>query len=113
MNELAVGVSGKPGANQSFEDSIANLLYPILATSIIAAVPIYIELYSSLKLGVNYGDSRTAVERNKLWVKNMECTQAPFDWLTTSFKRRVDATICESGDVLLRYLFPTNEGKYV
>lgn len=88
------------------------ILYPTLATSIVAAVPTLIELYRSNKYGVEFGESTQAKERERLFLKNMTCTVEPFDWYRAANNVQVDATICVSGDVLVRLQSPFNSYAY-
>ena len=82
---------------------------PCICNSILGAVPTYIELYRSNSKNVPFGESKKAALRNELWRKNMRCTAlAPIDPLITDFNVEVDATICPSGDVLVRIFGPQN-----
>lgn len=88
------------------------LIYPTLATTIIASIPTFVELRSSAKLGVDYGKSQEAIEQRDAWSRNLSCGQAPYDWYVTPNNVKVDATICRSGDVLVRYELPMGKGSY-
>lgn len=85
------------------------LIYPAFAIALIGAVPTYFELYQSHQKDVAFGDSKRAVLRNELWKKNLECSSAPMDPLITESNIKVDATICRSGDVLIRVVAPGDE----
>lgn len=78
------------------------LIYPTLVVALLGAIPTFYELYSARSMGVEYGTTKQARQQRDMWQKNMECTAAPFDWLTTPTNTLVDATICRSGDVLVR-----------
>ena len=47
--------------------------------------------------------------RNEMWRKNMTCGMAPLDPLINEFNVAVDATICKSGDVLVRMITPNQK----
>jgi hypothetical protein len=88
------------------------LVYPALATTLIAAIPTYKEFFNSTELNVPYGDSKKAVLQHDMWKKNATCTLAPYEWFKTESNVHVDATICKSGDVLVRVKNPANKGFY-
>jgi hypothetical protein len=78
------------------------LIYPTLITTVLASIPTYLEMYRSHKHAVGYGESSRAVARNDLFIRNLDCAAAPFDYLVTASNVQVDATICKSGDVFIR-----------
>ena len=88
------------------------LIYPTLAISLMGSIPTFYELYSARSMGVEYGTVKQAKQQKDMWQKNMECTAAPFDWLTTPTNTLVDATICRSGDVLVRVKSPDQQQFY-
>lgn len=85
------------------------LVYPTVLTAFFAAIPTVAEVFQSKNLGVDFGESKEAIRQNQLWKKNMSCAQTPYDWLKTSTNTLVDATICKTGDVLVRIKTPTIE----
>lgn len=87
------------------------LLYPALFISIFASIPTYIEVFRSAKIGVEFGESKNALKQADLWKRNLSCLDAPFDPLTTPNNTKVDATICKSGDVLVK-IFTADRGEY-
>ena len=88
------------------------LIYPVLVTSIIGAIPTYIEAIKSAKYDVAFGKSSIAIEQDNLWQKNLACTSAPLDPFVTSYNVEVDATICKSGDVLVKVFKPNGKQFY-
>lgn len=88
------------------------LIYPVLVTSLIAAIPTYVEAFKSTEYGVKFGQSSNAKEQDNLWKINLSCTAAPLDPLVTIHNIKVDATICKSGDVFVRIFSPTGEPFY-
>lgn len=87
------------------------LLYPTLFVSIFAAIPTYIEAYSSMMIGVQFGDSKSAKTQYDMWKKNLSCTSTPSDPLITANNTKVDATICKTGDVLVK-IFTAEGNEY-
>jgi len=88
------------------------LLYPALITTAIAAIPTFLELGRSASVKVPYGQSLAAIQQNDLWAKNLSCSTAPFDGLVNEFNIAVDAIICKSGDVLVRFKNPRGKTSY-
>jgi hypothetical protein len=70
------------------------------------------EIVTSNTMGVPYGLSSFADDQNKAWERNMECTTAPLEPYETQNKIEVDATICDTGDVLVRVSTPERKGIY-
>ena len=87
-------------------------LYPVLLTSIVAAIPTYIEAFKATKYKVPFGQSSSAEEQDDLWKKNLLCVSAPLDPLVTVHNVKVDATICKSGDVLVQIFDPNGKQFY-
>jgi hypothetical protein len=85
------------------------LVYPIFIIVLMDAVPTFKELYDSHSRDVDFGTSKIAEMRNEMWRKNMTCGMAPLDPLINDFNVAVDATICKSGDVLIRVTTPTKK----
>lgn len=85
------------------------LVYPTVLTAFFAAVPTVVEALQANNIGVNFGRSKEAIIQRNLWKKNMSCAQAPYDWLKTDTNTLVDATICKTGDVLVRIKTPTTQ----
>lgn len=88
------------------------LVYPVFATSLIAAIPTYLELIDSKRLGVDYGKSAEAKLQHDIWQENLTCTNAPVDPLVTEYNIEVDATICKTGDVLVKVFAPKDKKFY-
>ena len=88
------------------------LLYPVLITSLIAAIPTYVEAFKSAKYDVPYGQASNAKEQDDLWKTNLTCASAPLDPLLTAHNIEVDATICKSGDVLVKIFSPDGKRFY-
>ncbi|MDG1199528.1 MAG: hypothetical protein P8N12_02765 [Porticoccaceae bacterium] len=85
------------------------LVYPTFVIALVGAVPTFKELYESRSRDVDFGTSKIAEMRNEMWRKNMTCGMAPMDPLINDFNVAVDATICKSGDVLIRVTTPAKK----
>ena len=76
------------------------LLYPAFAVALITAGPQWIDRVKGFRLGV---DSASKAEREAaLWTKNATCGANPAKGFLTPRNVAVDATICDSGDILVR-----------
>lgn len=86
------------------------LIYPALLTT---SYPTLLELYRSHKYEVGFGLSSGATTRNGLWERNFDCVASePVDSLVTASNMQIDATICKSGDVLVRGQAPDHRTYY-
>lgn len=88
------------------------LVYPVLASSLIAAIPTYLETIRAKNYDVAFGQSKIAEEQDDLWRTNLECTSAPLDLFVNANNVKVDATICKSGDVLVKVFSPDGKTSY-
>jgi hypothetical protein len=82
------------------------LLYPTFFAAIVSASPDWIEKYKSYRLGVV-----SAAESEKqaaLWQKNRECASLESGGYLSPSDVSVDATICKSGDILVRAVTKQN-----
>lgn len=85
------------------------LLYPAAAVALVSAAPQWLDRGLAIYHGTR-GASYAAADRQRaLWLKNMTCSQAPFAWYHNPRNVRIDATICNSGDVFIRASTPDNE----
>jgi len=85
------------------------LVYPTILLALMGAMPTYYEMGSAYIKGVKAGDSDKAILSNKMWIKNFECTTLPYEPFVTPTNTEVDATICKSGDVLIKIRTANNE----
>lgn len=84
------------------------LLYPAAAVALFSAAPQWIDRGLALYNGTDNLSWAAAERQRALWLKNITCPQAPFAWYHNARNARVDATICDSGDVLIRAFTPDN-----
>ncbi len=53
-----------------------------------------------------------AKQQQDAWRANLTCSAAPFDWYSTAENLKVDATICNSGDIFVRVSTPRQGNFY-
>src|SRR5215210_3266555 len=82
------------------------LLYPAFAIALITAGPQWIDKAKSMKLGVR--SAAEAERQAQLWAKNASCAGVPAKGFLSPTNVAVDATICDSGDILVRAVTPQN-----
>jgi hypothetical protein len=87
------------------------LLYPAFAVALVTAGPQWIDKGRGLALGVKGGAS-DAEKQNRLWAKNAGCASLPFKGYLNPRNVTVDATICDSGDILVKAVTPENAQIY-
>jgi hypothetical protein len=88
------------------------LVYPTLLASVVTAAPTLFDKVWSWSKGVPIEKVAAAREQDDLWAKNILCSSAPFDGVVNEFNVKVDATICKSGDVLVRFVGPNERKSY-
>jgi len=101
--QSAAGVRRGPRVWQSI------LVYPTLAIALITAVPQWIEKYQAYRLGIVQDRVDAALRQNELWAKNLSCSAAPFAWYNNPSDVKIDATICNSGDIFVQAVTPDNK----
>lgn len=82
------------------------LIYPALALALLTALPDWLERIEAWQVNIEKDKLAEANRRNAFFRANIDCLAAPFDWVETPDSVRVDATICDSGDLLLRVEAP-------
>lgn len=87
------------------------LLYPTLGVSLLTAAPDWIDKAKAAYLEVGKDSYKAALRENELWQKNTTCAAAPYAWYGNPKEVRVDATICDSGDVYVRATSPDGQVK--
>ncbi|WP_426162498.1 hypothetical protein [Pseudoduganella sp. R-34] len=75
------------------------LVYSGLAIALIPVVTDYLKS--------SEGDKQFA-----LWTRNISCVEAPFAGVVNEFNVQTSATICKSGDVLVRFIGPGDKRAY-
>jgi uncharacterized protein YprB with RNaseH-like and TPR domain len=88
------------------------ILYPALFLAIITAMPQWVQMVANWKSDLPLEDNGEYKEQGELYRKNLPCSTRPLDDLyVTPNKLKVDATICASGDILVRMFTPENSQK--
>jgi hypothetical protein len=85
------------------------LLYPTAAVALVTAAPQWIDRGLAAYHGTKSESYAAADRQRALWRKNLSCSAAPFNWYNNPRNVRVDATICDSGDVFVRASTPDNQ----
>jgi len=82
------------------------LLYPAFLVALITAGPEWIDKVKGFNLGVR--SASEAELSSQLWAKNPTCGANPGKGFLSPRNVAVDATICDSGDILVRAVNPQN-----
>ena len=78
------------------------IMYPTLLIAIAGAIPTALSYYKSWKIGVPVDKTQIALEQNKLWQKNYECSRSEFISIKNHYNIEVGTIICLSGDILIK-----------
>lgn len=84
------------------------LLYPALGISMLSAAPDWIDKARATWSGVNSESLVDAKKQSELWRRNLTCAASPYSWYNNPSNVKVDATICDSGDIFVRASTPAN-----
>jgi hypothetical protein len=82
------------------------LLYPAFAVALVTAGPQWIDKLKGMRLGVK--SAADSEKQAALWAKNASCAGMPAKGFLSPRNVAVDATICDSGDILVRAVTPQN-----
>lgn len=82
------------------------LVYPALALALITAMPDWLERIEAWQVNIEKDKLAEAKRLDTFIRQNVACLAAPFEWVDAPDSVRVDATICDSGDLLLRVEAP-------
>lgn len=80
------------------------LVYPTLALSLVSATPSWVNGFKSWAFGVK--SAAEAERQAALWTKNASCVGLNSNGFLSPQKVSVDATICDSGDILVHAITP-------
>lgn len=78
------------------------LLYPTLAISLFTAAPKWVDSIMAAAHNVQNRSFTEAKIQSELWAKNLPCTAFPLNYVPTKSDVKLDATICDSGDIFVR-----------
>jgi len=85
------------------------LLYPALLTSVVASIPTFIDIVNATNMGVEWNQKKQATQSDTIWAKNPLCVLHIEPPTVTPFNIAVSATVCESGDILVKISLPTEQ----
>lgn len=84
------------------------LVYPALAIAMLTAAPQWIDKFRVFSEGIKRASVADAEKQTMLWKRNLSCSASPFSWYNNPNNIKIDATICDSGDIFVRAITPTN-----
>ena len=88
------------------------LLVLLLAPSTINGLGLYGDMITRAVNGLPWGeDVKSAKRRDELFSKNMPCMEIKPSWYVAQNGAKIDATICRSGDVLVKVAPPQEQNK--
>ena len=88
------------------------LLVLLLAPSTINGLDLYGDMFTRAVNGLPWGeDVKSAKRRDELFSKNMPCVEMKPSWYIAQNGAKIDATICRSGDVLVKVEPPREHNK--
>ena len=89
------------------------LLYPAVFGVFLGAIPTGIDLYKSIKYGIEVSEVAHAEKQKNLWIKNIRCMQGlSYHTVQTEDGATVQIGACRNGDVLIE-LIPKGGGTQV
>lgn len=90
------------------------LMYPALVSMFGSAVPTWIDAAKSVQYGVDFADVSHAEEQAAIWSRNVACLEGNHKFQTQVNQAAVEvgSKICDSGDVLLRWVYPSKSPVY-
>jgi hypothetical protein len=84
------------------------LLYPTLGVALLTAGPQWYDRIGAIVQKTGTASLSESRAQNALWKKNISCLGAPSAWFQSTTKVKIDATICDSGDIFVQALTPDN-----
>src|SRR4051812_12800150 len=78
------------------------VIMPVLVGSLLTAGPQWIDSIRAAAQGIHSGSLKDAREQTRMWQKNLACAAAPYSWFSSPGNIKVDATLCDSGDIFVR-----------
>lgn len=84
-------------------------IYPALGASLLTAAPSWYDKFKAPPGSKSLAESE---KQKLLWEKNRVCASLPFKGFLNPSNVAVDATICDSGDVLIAAVTPQNVQAY-
>ncbi|HEX8622281.1 MAG TPA: hypothetical protein VF718_09940 [Allosphingosinicella sp.] len=88
------------------------LLYPTFGVAVVSAAPGLADKALATYHQTGTATYSGAVKQFEMWTKNAECTKGPVAWYDSPRKVKLDATLCDSGDLFVRAVTPDNRTVY-
>jgi hypothetical protein len=88
------------------------LIYPTVLIALITAVPEWLKIAEAWREDIPTEQLEEAKRQHELWVRNLTCTMRPMDLFLNPSNIKVDAEICDSGDVFVRIFTPDERGLF-
>jgi hypothetical protein len=89
------------------------LVYPTLGVALISAVPTWVTLFQSYRLGVPFQKVDEAKDNERFFSDNFTCLQtAKFERVKNEFNIEVGAKVCPSGDIIIFTQAPTSKPRF-
>lgn len=84
------------------------LLYPAFGVALLSAGPQWYDRIGAYVQKTGGNSLVEAKQQNALWRKNIACLGAPSAWFQSTTNIKIDATICETGDIFVQAMTPDN-----
>jgi hypothetical protein len=88
------------------------LLYPTFGVAVVTAAPNLADKALAAYHQTGTATYSGAVKQFEMWTKNAECTKGPVAWYDSPRKVKLDATLCDSGDLFVQAVTPDNRTFY-
>jgi len=88
------------------------LLYPTFGVAVITAAPGLADKALATYHQTGTATYSGAVKQFEMWTKNAECAKGPVAWYDSPRKVKLDATLCESGDLFVQAITPDHRTFY-
>jgi hypothetical protein len=85
------------------------LLYPAFGVALLTAGPQWYDRIGAFVQKTGGDSLAQAKQQNELWRKNISCLGAPSAWFESTANVKIDATICDSGDIFVQAMTPDNK----
>lgn len=110
MTDKIRDAGAEPPARKSFWQWF--LLYPTFGVAVVTAAPALADKALAAYHQTGTATYSGAVKQFEMWTKNAECTKGPVAWYDSPRKVKLDATLCDSGDLFVRAVTPDNRTVY-
>ncbi len=84
----------------------------IFLIALITAAPQWLRFAEAWREDVPADQLEAYKRQSELWQRNLSCANAPERFFVTPKNIKVDATICNSGDIVVQVIPPDSNGRY-